>query len=50
MGDENRTRMVEVLSEVQKADPVKGRWQVPKTDKGEVWTNTSDLAIGMLHI
>ena len=48
VGDETRTKMVEVISEVRKADPVKGRWQVPKTDKGEVWTDASDLAIGVV--
>ena len=36
------------MEEVQKADPVNGRWQVPKTNKGEVWTDASDLATGVV--
>ena len=48
VGDETRIRIVEVIEEVRKADPVNGRWQVPKTDKGEVWTDASDLATGVV--
>ena len=36
------------MSEVRKADPVKGRWQVPQTDSGEVWTDASDFATGVV--
>ena len=39
MGDATRQRLLEVVSEVRKADPVKERWQVLKTDLGVVWTD-----------
>ena len=40
--------MAEVVHEARKADPLKGRWQVPKTDYGVVWTDAGDLATGVL--
>ena len=48
VGDETRERMREVVSEVQKVDPVKGYWRVPKAEKGIVWTDASDIATGVV--
>lgn len=48
IGDEARERMREVVREVQKADPVRGYWRVPRTEKGTVWTDASDLATGVV--
>ena len=48
VGDETRDRMREVVSEVQKNDPVTGMWQVPKVETGIVWTDASDLAMGVM--
>ena len=41
VGDATRQRLMEVVSEVRKADSVKGRWQVPKTNSGVVWKDAS---------
>lgn len=36
----------ELLTRVEKEDPVKGVWEVPKSDSGVVWTDASSLAMG----
>jgi len=47
-GDETKERITEIVEEVNKNDPVKGKWQVPESNRGVVWTDASDLAMGAL--
>ena len=42
------TVMKEVLEEVEKDDPVRGRWEIPKTKKGVVWCDASSIATGVV--
>ena len=46
--DSTTKRLKEIVERVNGDDPVKGRWQVPKTDKGKVWCDASDLALGVV--
>ena len=48
VGDEIRDRMREVMSEVEKSDPVKGVWRAPKSVSGSVWCDASDVAMGVV--
>ena len=41
-------KIKEVVEEVRTNDPVSGEWHVPKTDVGTVWTDASDLALGVV--
>ena len=38
----------EVLDKVKAEDPVRGRWRVPKGHTGVVWTDASNLALGVV--
>ena len=48
VGERTTTMMKEVLKEVEQEDPVKGRWDVPRTEKGVVWCDASSIATGVL--
>ena len=44
--EDRETRMLqEIVEIVREDDPVRGRWQMPKTDKGKVWCDASDIYI-----
>ncbi|CAE1318271.1 unnamed protein product [Acanthosepion pharaonis] len=46
--DSESTSMVqEVVEEVRHHDPVRGRWHVPKMEKGVVWCDASSMATGV---
>ena len=38
----------QVLERVSQADPVQGRWAVPRVDEGRVWCDASSLATGVV--
>lgn len=38
----------DVLERVNREDPVKGRWQAPRTTKGVVWCDASSIATGVV--
>ncbi|GFO16630.1 Pol polyprotein [Plakobranchus ocellatus] len=38
----------EVVEQVQKEDPVRGKWNVPSEAKGVVWCDASNLALGVV--
>ena len=48
VGDETQRKMEEIVEAVKRGDPVEGRWDVPATESGTVWTDASDLAMGVL--
>ena len=48
VGDRASKMLQEVVERVRENDPVKGKWQVPKSDKGKVWCDASDLALGVV--
>lgn len=48
VGDKTRERIRAIVQEVVRSDPVQGKWQVPKSKKGIVWTDASELAMGVL--
>lgn len=48
VGTTVRDRLKMVVDEVRKADPVRGRWQVPRSTSGVVWCDASDLALGVV--
>ena len=48
IGDEAAGIIQEILSRVQREDPVTGKWSVPKTKKGVVWCDASSLALGVV--
>ena len=48
VGDATRDKLSEIVKEVQKSDPVKGKWGVPLSCAGVVWCDASDLALGVV--
>ena len=38
----------EMLERVKRDDPVRGRWEIPKTSSGRVWCDASSLAVGAM--
>ena len=38
----------EVIAELRKEDPVKGEWNIKRSQEGVIWCNTSSLALGAL--
>lgn len=47
MDSETTGVVQEVVEEVRHHDPVRGRWHVPKLEKGVVWCDTSSMATGV---
>ena len=47
--DQEMLHMIqEVIVEVWKEDPVKGEWNIRRSQEGVIWCNTSSLAMGAL--
>ena len=38
----------EVIAEVRKEDPVKGEWNIRRSQEGVIWCNASSQALGVL--
>ena len=48
VGEEEASMLVEVVARVEREDPVRGQWLVPKGSEGVVWCDTSSIATGVL--
>ena len=48
VGEKTTAVLREVLKEVNRDDPVKGKWDVPKTNRGTVWCDASSIATGVI--
>ena len=46
--DHVRCMMEEMVERVRSDDPVRGRWEIPKTSSGRVWCDASSLAVGAM--
>ena len=43
-----KSTLKEILKRVRKEDPVRGTWEVPTGEKGSIWCDASNLAMGVL--
>ena len=48
VGEEAASMLAEVMARVEREDPVRGQWSVPKSSAGVVWCDASSIATGVL--
>ena len=48
VGEETKERIKDVVREVERNDPVEGQWRVPNSETGVIWTDASDMALGVI--
>ena len=48
VGEEAASMLAEVIARVEREDPVRGQWLVPKGSVGVVWSDASSIATGVL--
>ena len=48
VGEEAASMLAEVIARVEREDPVRGQWLVPKGSAGMVWCDASSIATGVL--
>ncbi|GAB1602697.1 hypothetical protein Ahia01_000549600 [Argonauta hians] len=48
VGQRTVQQMAEVLDRVEREDPVRGQWHVPRSSEGVVWCDASSLALGVV--
>ncbi|GAB1600005.1 hypothetical protein Ahia01_000278000, partial [Argonauta hians] len=48
VGQETTDMMAEVMERVRREDPVRGRWNVPRSTKGVVWCDARSIALGVV--
>ena len=48
IGDTAWAMVCDILARVQSEDPVSGVWHVPNSNRGRVWCDASDLALGVI--
>lgn len=47
VSDDVRRKTQEIIDKVRDDDPVRGKWEVPITEKGAVWCDASSIAVGV---
>ena len=48
IGDKAQSIVQEIVNQTSVQDPVRGRWQVTPSTEGDVWTDASDIAVGVV--